>query len=231
MEGNASTQTTTEPVAPAGEETATTEPTVVEDGKTVSETSYLDGKYKSVSDLEKGYRELQSSYSKKLGAFEGAPEAYELAEGIEPNSRIEALQEWGKENQLSNKALNEIIQMDMEKQQAEIAEYIANEKAQLGSNADARLQNVTDWAKANFGEDAIGPLGDMLTSAEGVKLFEKIIKASQGTAPAPSQPAQKLDAEQIRQMRFAKDEYGNRRMSSDPAYRAKVIALEEQLHS
>lgn len=224
-----STQTT-EATTQQGE--ATTEATVIDDnGATISETTYLDGKYKSVSELEKGYRELQSSYSKKLGAFEGAPEAYELAEGIESNSRIEALQEWGKENQLSNKALNEIIQMDIEKQQAEMAEYIISEKAKLGSNADARLQNVTDWAKANFGEDAIGPLGDMLTSAEGVKLFEKIIKASQGTAPAPSQPAQKVDAEQIRQMRFAKDEYGNRRMSSDPAYRAKVIALEQQLYS
>ena len=230
METSETTQPSTEAVE------ATTEATVVENGEAVSETTYLDGKYKSVSDLEGGYKELQSTFSKKtaeysekLGAFVGAPEAYELAEGIETNSRIEALQEWGKENQLSNDALNQIIQMDIQKQEAEMAEYIANEKALLGKDADARLANIEDWTKANFGEEAVGPLGDMLASAEGVKLFEQIIKASQGTAPAPSQPAQKVDAEQIRQMRFAKDEYGNRKMSSDPAYRAKVNALEAQL--
>jgi hypothetical protein len=218
------TQTTTE--APATEAVASV---VGDNGETVSTTSYLDGKYKSVSDLENGYKELQSSYSKKLGGFKGAPEAYELAEGIESNSRIEALQTWGKTNQLSNEALNEIISMDMATQTAEMESYIAEQKGLLGKEADTRINNVSDWVKANVGADSIKALEDMLVSAESVKLFEAIIKNLQGTAPAQAPVAKSVDRDTLNQMRFAKDEFGNRRMSSDTAYRAKVIALEEQL--
>lgn len=207
-----------------------TETTVVgDDGGTSSTKSYIDGKYKSDTDLENGYKELQSSYSKKLGAFTGSPDAYELSEGIESNSRIEALQIWGKENQLSNKALNDIIEMDMATQKTEMESYITQQKELLGKEADARINNVSDWVKANVGADGVKTLGDMLVSAESVKLFEAIIKNSQGTAPAQAPAAKVVDRDTLNQMRFAKDEFGNRRMSSDPAYRAKIIALEEQL--
>lgn len=217
----------TQGTAPATEAVASV---VGDNGETVSTTSYLDGKYKSVSDLENGYKELQSSYSKKLGGFKGAPEAYELAEGIESNSRIEALQTWGKTNQLSNEALNEIISMDMATQTAEMESYIAEQKGLLGKEADTRINNVSDWVKANVGADGVKTLGDMLVSAESVKLFEAIIKNSQGTAPAQAPAAKSVDRDTLNQMRFAKDEYGGRRMSSDPAYRAKVLALEEGLN-
>lgn len=210
--------------------------TVNSEGEAINTTSYFGGKFKSVSELEKSYGELQSTFSKKtqeygekLGAFKGAPEAYELAEGIESNSRIEALQTWGKTNQLSNEALNEIISMDMATQTAEMESYIAEQKGLLGKEADTRINNVSDWVKANVGPDSIKALENMLVSAESVKLFETIIKNSQGTAPAQAPAAKSVDRDTLNQMRFAKDEFGNRRMSSDPAYRAKVIALEEQL--
>lgn len=214
-----------------------TEATVVSDnGETQSETTYLDGKYKSVSDLENGYKELQSTFSKKtaeykdgLKAFSGAPEAYELAEGVESTERIEALQEWGKENGLNNDALNQIIELDTNHTNQQQEAYVAEQKELLGKDADTRIQNVVDWAKANLGEDSIGALDKMVTSAEGVMMFEAIAKMQSGTAPAPARQTQAVDADTIRQMRFAKDEYGNRRMSSDPAYRAKVIELESQL--
>lgn len=211
----------------AAQETATV---VGDNGETQSVTSYLDGKYKSVSDLENGYRELQSSYSKKLGGFKGAPEAYELADGVESNSRIEALQQWGKTNQLSNEALNEIISMDLATQKTDMEAYISSQKEILGKDADARITNVSDWVKANVGPEAVNTLGGMLTSAESVKLFETIIKNSQGTAPAQVPAAKSIDRETLNAMRFAKDEFGNRKMSSDPAYRAKVLAFEEQIN-
>ena len=205
------------------------EATVVnDDGSTVSETSYLDGKYKSVSDLENGYKELQSSYSKKLGGFEGSPEAYELAEGVESNGRIEALQEWGKENQLSNQALNDIIAMDSAKVQAESEVHVAEQRELLGKEADARINNVVDWAKANIGEDALGALDDMITTADGVKLFEQVMKLSQGTAPATAPSAKVVDADTINDMQMATDKFGER-MMNQPAYAAKVRAMRQQL--
>lgn len=215
------TETSTEVVAEAT--------TTNHEGDTQSVTTYLDGKYESVSALEEGYRNLQSSYSKKLGAFTGSPDEYTLDEGLENNARIEALMAYGKENQLSNEALNQIIKLDIEAQEADMEAWRTEQKEALGKNADARIANVVDWAKGNLGEESIEALESMLTSAKSVEVFEQIAKLTQGTAPAPAQQSQAVDKDTVRQMRFAKDEYGNRKMSSDPAYRAKVEALEAQL--
>jgi len=211
-------------------ETVTTEATadVVVEG-TDQTVSYANGKYNTVSDLESGYAELQKSYSSKLGGFDGAPEEYALGEGVESSSRIEALQAWGKENQLNNDALNSIIAMDSEAQDAANTAYTAEQKEVLGKDADARIQNVVDWGRANLGEDALSTLGDMITSAKGVEVFEAIAKMSQGTAAAQvSQPKAMMDRDTIKAMRFANDQFGQRRMSSDPQYRAKVEAAEAE---
>lgn len=212
--------------------TENTEATVeTTDGQSEAETSYLDGKYKSVSALEQGYKELQTSYSKKLGAFSGSPEEYTLDEGIEVTPAIEALMEFGKENQINNEALNKIIQLERETTEAETQAYLAEQKELLGKDADARIKNVVDWTRANLGEDTLDEIKGMITSAKSVEIFEAIAKLNKGTAPAPAQTAPSVDRDTIKQMRFAVDEYGNRKMSSDPAYRAKVEALEAELLS
>ena len=53
-------------------------------------------------------------------------------------------------------------------------------------------------------------------------------KQSAPAAQAAQAPI--VDADKVKAMRFAKDEFGNRRMSSDPAYRTKVEALEAELY-
>lgn len=220
-------------------EAATTEATTVDSsGTEQSVTTYLDGKYSSVSELENGYKELQSSYSKKTQEYKEntsnfaqttAPEAYELAEGIESNNRIDALQAWGKENNLSNDALNGIISADIEAANAQQAEYISEQKGLLGKDAEARLTNISDWARANLGEDNLDAFNEMVTSAKGVELFEKLSKMSQGTqAAAVAQPKTMVDRDTLTEMRYAKDQYGNRKMSSDPQHRAKVNKMMEE---
>jgi hypothetical protein len=213
------------------ETVAATEATTEDaNGNPQSETSYLDGKYKSVSDLEKGYKELQSSYSKKLGAFTGAPEEYVLPDGIEADGRIEALTKWGKENQLNNDALNSVISIDSEYRNAQRDAYAQEQRELLGKDADSRLNNIQDWARANLGEDAMDEFSGLITSAKSVEIFEKLSRLSLGTSPAPIAAKQSLDKDTINQMRFAKDEFGNRKMSSDPEYRAKVEAMEAELY-
>ncbi len=211
-------------------ETATTETVVTDNGvDTGTEVSYANGKYKSVSDLENGYSELQKSYSAKLGGFDGAPEAYELGEGMETTPRIDALQAWGKENQLSNDALNSIIAMDQEASQKATEAYVSEQKEQLGKDADTRLTNISDWARATFGEESMDTFNGMITSAKGVELFENAMKTMQGTAPAPAQAPQAVSKESLNEMRFAVDKNsGERRMSIDPAYRARVEQLERE---
>jgi len=212
--------------APAADQVSTDHG--VDTGKTMS---YANGKYDSVSALENGYAELQKSYSQKLGGFTGAPEAYELAEGIEVTPRIEALQDWAKENQMNNDAVNALIQMDQESTQAATEAYVASQKEALGKDADTRLTNLSEWARANVGEDNMDVFNGMITSARGVEMMEGLMKQMQGTAAAPAQAAPTVDADTIKQMRFAIDSNsGERRMSIDPAYRAKVEAMEAELY-
>ena len=215
-----------------------TEPTVVNgEGEATNVTTYVDGKFDSVSALEKSYTELQSSYSKKLGGFDGAPEGgYALEEGAEANDRITKLQEWGAENSLNQDAFNALIAMDTEARAAEEAAFQEQEKAYvqeqiglLGDNGKERVQNISDWAKANLGEDGEALIKGAADSAKAVEVIEKLIGMTKGTAPAPAQQASKVDGEQLKAMRFATDEFGNRKMSSDPAYRAKVEALEQEV--
>ena len=221
-----------EETAQPSESTATTEVTTEEattvnaEGEAQSVTSYLDGKYNSVSDLESGYKELQSSYSKKLGAFTGSPDEYNFNEGIEVSDAVSA---YAKENQFSNDALNglaEVYQADM---QSNRDAHVAEQKELLGKDGDQRIQNVVDWGRANLGEDALDTLHNMVTTAAGVEVFEKIAKMNSGTAPAQvATPKTTVDRDTLKQMQFATDEYGNRKMS-DPAYKAKVDELYKQL--
>jgi len=220
--------------------TETTTEAVVTDNGVPTDTviTYMDGKYNSVSDLEGGYKELQSTFSKKtaeynekLGAFSGAPEGdYELPEGVETSPRLEALMTYGKENQMNNDALNNLIALDAEASQKASTEYIAAQKEILGKDADVRLTNLQDWAKANGGDEAI--FNSMMTSAASVEFMEGVMKNSQGTAPAPSNVTKPtVDKDTINAMRFAKTESGDRRMSVDPAYRAKVEQMEQEFYA
>lgn len=178
----------------ATESVESTEATVVNnEGETQSETTYLDGKYKSVSDLEVGYKELQSTFSKKtaeynkaMGGQTGAPEAYEFAEGVEVSDSI---QEYARENNFSNEALNGLVEAYQASQSAKVQEHVAAQKELLGKDAETRLNNVQDWARANGADDAT--FQSMMTSAKSVEFMESVMKMSQGTAaaPAPASPA------------------------------------------
>ena len=196
--------------------------TVDSEGNSQSETTYYNGKFKSVSDLEKSYGELQSTFSKKLGAFTGSPEEYTLNEGIEVTDGV---MEFAKNNQFSNDALNGLAEAYQTDQQAQRDAYMSEQRELLGKDADTRLTNVQDWARANLGEDAMDVFSGMITTAKSVEMFEKIAKMQTGTSPAPSKPTVSVDRDSLNAMRFAKDEFGNRRISSDPQYRAKVDGM------
>jgi len=206
------------------------------EGEAVNETSYLNGKFKSVSDLEKSYTELQSAFTKKTQEYaekvatSGAPESYALDENIEMTPRLEALMSKGIEIGLNETAFKELIAADAEASQKAQEAYIAEQKEALGKEADARLKNVADWLDANAGDNAEA-LKSSMTSASAIQGMEAIIKQLQGTAPAQVSAQPSVDRDSLRAMRFAKDEFGARRMSSDPQYRAKVEALEAEFIS
>lgn len=222
-----SPEATTEAQATESVDTSvdTTEATVVADnGETVSETSYLDGKYKSVGDLEDAYRNLQSSYSTKLGAFDGAPEEYTLPEGElagADQANLAFLQQWGKENQLSNDGLNSFAEGYSQMQTQQRTAQIDAAYKELGENADRRLANVRDYLTKHLGEEGTKALAANMNDAASIQAIEALISKTKGAAPANVPSTQAYTKEGLEKMRFAKDEHGARKMD-DPAYRKAV---------
>lgn len=208
---------------------------VVEDGQPKdTEISYLDGKYKSVSELEKGYKELQSTFTKKtqefndkLGAFKGAPENYELPEGITADQKF---LEWAKEKQFSNEAVVDFITFQNERQQQEIASYQEAEIKKLGDNAKVRIKNASDWAKANLGDEFAEAINNQFVGALSIQAIEKMMQMSKNIMPAKESARVEYDKDKLDYMQFQeKDANGERRYVSDPAFRAKVLKLREDL--
>ena len=217
-------------------ETTTAPDAVVTDNNTeeTKTITYLDGKYNSVSDMENGYKELQSSYSKKLGNFDGAPEAYTRNEGIPEGDPLHTYaSEWGKENQMSDKGLNEFVEGYNTQQTEQLAAYQTEQLKALGPDAKDRLQNVSDYMKANTGIDdvALQQINDGLFGAKGVEVLEALISANKQSTPTTAPVVRTLDKTELKAKRFATNEKGERLMSIDPEYRRKVEAMEAEEHA
>jgi hypothetical protein len=200
---------------------------------------FWDNNTKSVrnDDVLKSYNEL----SGRFGSFTGAPEAYEfslneqLAEkGVELDSEnplITKFTEMAKESNMSQDMANQLVNMFVEGQYAdslaaEDAETtrISEEMGKLGDNAQQRVDNISNWAKANLSPEQVEGLGDATTTAAGVMAVEALIAKSRN-APMNNQDmagANTVNMEELKSLQFARDENGNRKMAVDPEYRKMV---------
>jgi len=90
------------------------------------------------------------------------------------------------------------------------------------------MTNVNDFLNANLGDAH----GVDVQSAKGIEGIEKLIAMTKQTTPVTQESRPTIDKEQVKAMRFAVDKNsGERRMSIDPAYRAKVEALEAEMYN
>lgn len=216
--------------APSTTEGSTTQATTEVDGQPTEQvTTYANGKYNSVTALEEGYTNLQ----KKLGSFTGAPEAYEMGEDVTYNAEhplFAQLQEYGKENNLSNDGYKKLVDVLISNEQAtqeEMKQQAEEVFKALGENGHARVQNIDDFLNANaqLNEDQVSLIEQAKGMPGGVELLETFIGLTKSSQPAPAEAVEKRQdytRDKLKEMQFAKDEYGNRKMSSDPAYRKMV---------
>lgn len=185
--------------------------------------------------------ESYNQLSSKFGAFTGAPEAYEFklsddltANGIEldaDNPLIAKFTEMAKEANMSPEMANSLVNMFVEGQHAdhlgaEAAQetYFNEQMTLLGDNAQQRVSNIVNWSKANLTPEQVAGLEEATTTAAGVQAVEALIAKSRN---APMQTSNGVEASavsmaEIEALQFAKDEHGNRKMSTDPAY-AKMV--------
>lgn len=206
-------------------------------------------KYKSVSDQAQAYTEAE----KKLGAFTGAPEEYELAlpedfevpEGVDvkldkDDPLMAMVIPWAKENGFSQDRFQELVGMYVKNQVTEyqdgetnMAETQGNQKALLGANADARLNELSKWGQSNLDPEMFGKFRESLTTAASVEAFEFIIgKTRNAQMPDPSNLNPNLMASKaadLKELESERDDNGQPRFITDPVFRAKVDRLRAEV--
>jgi len=212
---------------------ATTEQGTTERPENVPE-KFWDAENKSVrtDDVLKSYTELEG----RFGSFTGAPDDYavgvseELKEaGVEINSddpMVEEAIKFAKDAGMNQEGFGKLINlygtMELARNNAE-KEAVTADIASLGDNADRRLNNLNQWASKNLPTDLVEGFKDAAVSADAVKAIEQLVSMTRA-APVEandSSASPGISAAEVHKMQFEKDERGNRRIATDPAFRAE----------
>lgn len=192
------------------------------------------GKYKSAEELEKGYKEMQSLYNSRYKGFTGAPEdgeyTLQAAEGVDPEQLelaedsplVNKLRERGLEQGMSNDMFNGLVNDYIITQQEQMSEQIATEKANLGKDADVRIQNIIDRLNKDYPDNAERLQSAMINSDIVVFMEEMLNRDANSVAPADTE-VQSADKEsELNELWVAVDDRGRRKMEYDASYRNMV---------
>jgi hypothetical protein len=195
----------------------------------------------AIQEQAKAHRELE----KKFGSFTGAPEEYEVTVSEELKERgfevddndvlLDEAKVFAKEIGMSQDGFNRMVEMwaKTEFAKADLEnERISNEMKALGKNAEARVKNLADWASANLPPDLIEGFQQAGITAGAIQAMEQMIAMTRNAPATPSgaQGAPGATAEEVRKMQFEKDEHGNRRIQTDPDFRARYNKLRDQVY-
>lgn len=197
-------------------------------------------KYKSVAEQAKAYTELEG----KFGSFTGAPEEYgvfvsdELKEqGLEISADdpiMEEAMKFARDSNMNQEGFNQMVNLYAMTQIAEqtaISDAKAEEITALGPNSETRLDNLAKWGKANMSEDQYAGFEEMIQSAASVQAVERLISLTRNAPLSPDtvHSAPSVSSEEVRAMQFEKDEYGNRRINTDPDFKARYNKLKNEV--
>ena len=115
------------------------------------------------------------------------------------------------------------------------AQAVTEQKALLGDNADKRLSDLAKWGKANLDPDMFGKFASSLTTAAAVEAFEYVVaKTRNAPMPDPTNINPSLQSgkqAELKELQGAKDESGKLKWFTDPAHRAKIEALQQELYT
>lgn len=205
-------------------------------------------KYGSVAEQAKAYTELE----KRFGSFTGAPEEYELPEpkdllgdvelpeGVDMNLApddplLVRFMGEAKEMGINQEGFNKLVGLYVQQQANDYADSLtsaADEKKMLGDNADARLKNLADWGKSNLDEDMFGKYVSALTTAAAVEVIEHLVQKTRNSKlpnPADIQTAPAFTKADYDEAMNKRGPNGEWLYQTDPAYRAKVQKMGEQI--
>lgn len=181
---------------------------------------WLKEKYKSAEDQAKAYGDLE----KKLGAYKGAPDEYDLSLGEEFKStqfdkNNPVLQEFlssAKEQGMSQESITHILQ-SYAKMEAINQPNLDKEMERLGVNGKQDLQILAQWASNHFTKEELTTFKSMVKTADHMKIFDKMRRQMTKADTVPTNTRTPHEsAEKVRQM------IHDPRYDTDSSYREEV---------
>ncbi len=201
---------------------------------------FKSGKYKTVQAQAEAYNALES----KFGSFTGAPEAYELNASDElTEAGVTFADDDGMVGEFKTLATDMgINQEGFDKMlnlygMVQLAEATADQESRkvemdsLGTTAQTRIDNISNWGKANMSAEQYQTFEGMFNTAGSIAVMERMIARTAAPSIAPAQVVAQPSITQAKltEMQFAKDQYGARKMN-DPSYRAEFNRLNKELN-
>lgn len=180
---------------------------------------WMPSQFKSVEALATSYKELQ----KRLGQ---APDTYDLTKGgdwLNPEFEgFKELVEMGQKYRVPGDFMDKMV--------SSVGSYIdtfsfkpEDVMAKIGEKAEERIELLTNWGNANFGEDTFAALTENITTAEGVLALEKIRKAIMSNETViPTDSNTPVRATTVSSLQTEMKENLSR-YESDPTYRADLM--------
>lgn len=131
---------------------------------------FLPEKYKSVADVAKAYKELES----RLGT---APKEYDFSKGeswMEPDYEpFHEMAEFARSKHVTQDVMDKMLE-SVGLYLDEFRTDINEEKSKLGEKATERLQILNNWAKSNLSEKSFAALTAGMRTADQIEALEEI---------------------------------------------------------
>lgn len=131
---------------------------------------FLPEKYKSVADVAKAYKELES----RLGT---APKEYDFSKGagwIEPDYEpFQQMAEFARSKHVPQDVMDKMLE-SVGLYLDEFRTDLNEEKSKLGERATERLQTLNNWAKSNLSEKSFAALTAGMRTADQIEALEEI---------------------------------------------------------
>jgi len=185
---------------------------------------WLEGKYKTVTEQAKAYKEVE----RRLGQSQGqAPEDYEFGDYAElfdgENEHIAALKANAKDIKLSQDAFNKLIDPIAKYQRSMIPDMDA-EIAKLGEHANAKINTVNTWAKNRLSDKAFETLGKISNTADVVLLMDEMRQLDYTAQSRVPTNMQVVARPVLQSPEAIQNEIVNnyQKYQADPAYRAEM---------
>ena len=165
---------------------------------------WMKDKYKTVTDQAKAYSEIE----KKLGAFKGAPDEYDLtlkdAPDIQFSKDDPMLKDFldnAKKNGVSQEYVSELLGTYAHALTANIPDPKA-EMEKLGASASQEIQILGQWMQSKVTPAEYEIFRRLTTTAESVRFFEKIrqISTQSDVAPPSASHVSRETEAQVRQL-------------------------------